>query len=123
MYQIIPKARRVEHIILIWYLLIEADDSDKITAQYKEVHDVRWVTRKSIIDEYDTFDSVRSFAKACSSDKSIYTLTSRTAQLYSSYKPIKVVFAHENQRRIIKSVLLCTPHGVSYAAQFITYPP
>lgn len=64
MYQIIPKSKKdVEHIHLDMVFALEADDSDKITAQYKEVHDVRWVTRKSLIDEYDTFDSVRSFAR------------------------------------------------------------
>ena len=62
MYQIIPKSKKdIEHIHLDMVFALEADDSDKITAQYKEVHDVRWVTKKSLIDEYDTFDSSKEF--------------------------------------------------------------
>lgn len=64
MYQIIPKSKKdIEHIHLDMVFALEADDAGKIAARHKEVHDVRWVAKKNLIDGYDTFDSVRSFAR------------------------------------------------------------
>lgn len=64
MYQIIPESKKdAEHIHLDMVFALEADDSVEITAQAREVHDVKWITKDEILNVYDVFDSVKSFAK------------------------------------------------------------
>ncbi len=64
MYQIIPKSKKdIEHIHLDMMFVLEADDSVEVKAQYKEVHDVKWVAKTDLLKYYDTFDSVKSFVK------------------------------------------------------------
>ena len=43
--------------------LLEADDTAELTAQTREVHDVRWVAKSELLYEYDTFDAVKNFAE------------------------------------------------------------
>ena len=64
MYQIIPESKKdVEHIHLDMVFTLEANESDQIAARIQEVHDVRWVSKKDILEKYDVFDSVKGFAK------------------------------------------------------------
>lgn len=64
MYQIIPKSSKdEEHIHLDLAYALEASEDAIISAEYKEVHDVQWLTKSDILSKSDIFDSVKGFAE------------------------------------------------------------
>ncbi|WP_147106454.1 NUDIX hydrolase [Nesterenkonia populi] len=62
--QLIPESHKdIEHIHMDMMYLLEAEDSDPISARISEVDAARWFNRTSIINELTTTDSVRSFVR------------------------------------------------------------
>lgn len=62
--QLIPEsAKDIEHIHMDMMYLLTADDGDRIRAAEDEVSGLGWFSRDQVLEELDTVDSVRAFAR------------------------------------------------------------
>ncbi len=62
--QLIPESSKdVEHIHMDLMYLLTADDGDRIRAAEDEVSGVGWFSREQVLEELNTVDSVRAFAR------------------------------------------------------------